>query len=107
MKKRLRKKLHRGEFQEFGFCVSFDLVPGLTVQERNHVLDEFIDMIEQHGLEFGGGGARDTWEGFVALDSRGTATETHRAAVREWLQTQAKISAVRIGELRDAWYGWN
>ena len=73
MKKRLRKKLHRGEFQEFGFCVSFDLVPGLAVEERNQVLDEFIDMIEKHGLQFGGGG-RDTWEGFVGLHSRGTET---------------------------------
>ena len=106
MKKRLRKKLRCGEFQEFGFLVSFDLVSDLSTKECDQVLDEFIQMIERHGLVFGGGGA-ETWEGFVASDRRGTATEEHRAAVRDWLQSMSRIKAVRVGELRDAWYGWD
>ena len=104
MKKRLRKKLHLGEFREFGFSVAFQTPSTLSTDERNSLLDAFIEMIEQNGLQFGGGGL-DKWEGFVALDSRGTATEQHRQAVHKWLNNHPQIESIIVGELIDSWYG--
>jgi uncharacterized protein len=108
MKERLRKKRRVGEFQEMGFEVSFDIQKDLTVIEKNTIHEDFITQaVEANGLQFGGGG--DThWKGFVALNkSRGSVTLHHRETVRRWLEENLKISNIRIGELRDAWYGWD
>jgi uncharacterized protein YggL (DUF469 family) len=109
MNKRLRKKKRIGEFQELGFEVSFDVSPKITIAQRNALLDAFItDAIEANGLLFGGGGADKNWEGFVTVDKRrGSATEVHRQSVRAWLEDQKAISNIKIGELRDAWHGWD
>ena len=104
MKKRLRKKLYLGEFRELGFSVSFQTLTAISTDERSSLLEAFIEMIEMNGLQFGGGGL-DEWEGFVALDSRGTATECHRQVVRRWLQDHRQIENVVVGDLVDAWHG--
>ena len=106
MKKRLRKKLHVGEFREYGFPVEFRMLPAPSTTEYDALIDEFIAMIEHNGLCFGGGG-RERWEGFVALDSRGSATAEHRQAVEDWLNNHPQIENVAVGELVDAWYGWD
>ena len=108
MKKRLRKKRRVGEFQEMGFEVSFNIQKGLTVSEQNAILDDFITQaVEANGLQFGGGG--DThWQGFIVLNkSRGSVSAHHRETVRSWLEKNPQISNIRIGELRDVWYGWD
>ena len=108
MKRRLRKKKRVGEFQEFGFEVSFDTPLNLTVHEHNTILGEFITQaIEANGLQFGGGG--DTrWKGFVTLNKpRGSVTEHHRKLVHNWLDRNPKISNFSVGALRDAWHGWD
>jgi len=106
MRKRLRKKKHVGEFQEFGFELSFDIPEGLSIDDRNAVLDEFItDAIEANDLQFGGGGGGSTWSGYAILDRpRGSTTEAQRQAVLKWLEENPKVSNVMVGELVDAWY---
>ncbi len=57
MKKRLRKKLRRGEFQELGFEVRFRAVDDLSDEAFDNVADAFISQaIEANGLICGGGG---------------------------------------------------
>ena len=107
MKRRIRKKKRLSEYQEFGFEVSFDIPTGLSVVDRNAILDDFITQaIEANGLQFGGGG--DThWQGFVTLNKRrGSVIEQHREPVRNWLNRNPQISNVSVGDLRDAWHGW-
>ncbi|MFC1757207.1 50S ribosome-binding protein YggL [Planctomycetota bacterium] len=94
MKKRLRKKRRLGEFREFGFEVEF-----VTSEP---VLDEFIDMIEENHLQFGGGGL-ESWEGYVQGEWRKSVTEEQREAVRQWLLNHPKIEAVKVGEFVDMW----
>lgn len=54
--RRLRKKLRIGEFQEFGFGVSFQLRPELPKEELENFWDAFIlEAIERNGLVYGGG----------------------------------------------------
>jgi uncharacterized protein YggL (DUF469 family) len=109
MKRRLRKKKRIGEFQELGFEVSFDMSPELTIEQRNALLDAFImDAIEANDLACGGGGSDMNWEVFVVAEKpRASAAEAQRQAVQAWLEGQKAISNIKVGELRDAWHGWD
>jgi uncharacterized protein YggL (DUF469 family) len=99
--RRLRKKLHLGEFQQLGFEVSISLRPDLGTADVDQFLDEFIlEAIEKKGLAFGGG----TEGGFITTWERGSASEEHRAIVEAWLNQRQEVAAVSIGPLVDAWY---
>ena len=105
MKKRLRKKLRRGEFQELGFeaCVRFDAE--LSEEAWFAFWDRMVDFVEARGLAFGGGGPLSDWCVFVARSGRGSATDEDRAALREWLQKQPEVEEAALGDLVDANYG--
>ncbi|WP_083941229.1 YggL family protein [Pseudoduganella violaceinigra] len=105
--KRQLKKLHLGEFQELGFMVEAQLVGSPTSAEQNALLHAFLEeAIEANGLAFGGG-YNDDFGGFVVSNKAyGKVEESHRTLVQEWLNKQSKLSGVKVGELRDAWYGW-
>ncbi len=103
MKKRLRKKLHVGEFQEMGFEVRFTLARRLTEPELDGFWDAFIDAIEGKGLACGGAvGPR--WDLFVVRAGRASATEEDRQAVMSWLGSHREVSEPYVGQLVDAWY---
>lgn len=105
MKKRLRKKLRRGEFQELGFEICFRAAEDISEETFDNVVDAFISQaIEANGLICGGGGRKPEWEVFVTLDRRGSATEMHRQTVQRWLATYPEISTTQVGPLVDAWY---
>lgn len=103
--RRQRKKLHLGEFQELGFDVHARIATPLSVDDRDKLLDAFIEQcIEPIGLGFGGG-LNDDLGGFaVSMQKRGSATDEQRERVRRWLSTRPEFSAVEIGPLADAWY---
>ena len=104
MRKRLRKKLRKGEFQEMGFQVKFHLLADLDEPCQGSFFDTFIEQaIEGNGL-ICGGGFGTAWDVFVTLDGRGSATEEHRRRVRDWLLGNPVVSSVQVGSLVDAWY---
>ena len=97
--RRLRKKLHVGEFQQMGFEVEFAFRQKLDREQDDQFWDAFIiDAIESNKLTFGGG-----TEGFVVPENRATATEPHRQIVHAWLVGRPEISSVVVGPLVDAW----
>ncbi len=99
--RRLRKKLHLGEFQQLGFEVSITLQPNLEIDALDRFLDEFIlDAIEKNQLAFGGG----TDGGFITTWKRGSASEAHRATVENWLGRRPEVVSVTLEPLVDAWY---
>ena len=100
MRKRLRKKLRKGEFREFGFEIAFRVK-----ERRDELLDRFIlEAIEGNGLLFGG----SEIGGFATSTANGaSATDDQREKVRAWLEAQPEITDISIGELRDAWHGWS
>jgi len=105
VKKRLRKKLHVGEFQELGFEVRFQVADNLSHDAFDAVVDAFISQaIEAHGLLCGGGGKNPAWNVFVTREGRGSVTEAHRQAIERWLAARPEVNAVQIGPLVDAWY---
>ena len=107
MKKRLRKKLHLGEFRELCFHVAFRTPTSVSAVEDDDLLDRFLEMIEGDGLQFGGAGGPHEFDGIVAFNARGSATDQHRETVRRWLESQPKVLNIVVGELVDAWHGWD
>lgn len=102
--KRLRKKLHMGEFTEYGFNVNFELNKPLTDEEIEAFLDLFLDdAIEKNGLIYGGGFGV-TFDGFVILEKNGSAKEEHRQLINSWLKSKKEIKKFQVGELVDAWH---
>ena len=96
--RRLRKKLHVGEFQEFGFAFKNQIKPGT----REEVfIDALLDeVIEPRGLEFGG------WVsvGFITKAVRGSVSEEDRAAVIAWLSARPEVESGLASKLVDARY---
>jgi uncharacterized protein YggL (DUF469 family) len=81
------------------FEVWFQLNSNLTIAERNAVLMQWLkEAIEDHGLQFGGGGPDHEWQG-VAESPSGDATESHRFAVQSWLEKNTFVVAYKIGNL--------
>jgi uncharacterized protein YggL (DUF469 family) len=108
MKKRLRKKLHKGEFQELGFNLDFDYTGDYENNEEKlyqffERFDEFLDSI---GME-SAGGIGDHFSVFVYHIGRGTVTADQRQAVIDWLAGQPEAANIVASPLRDAWYGWD
>lgn len=105
MRKRLRKKLHRGEFREFGFAVAWHLASPLDAPATDLFFDALVDAVRARGLTFGGGGGPWGGSGFVCKAGRGSATEEDRAAIAEWFRALGPALSVTVGPLEDAWRG--
>lgn len=110
MKKRLRKKLHVGEFQELGFHAEF-ILPSREKVLIDEYMDAFIDLVEAQGLCCGGGchpieGNRQSFGFFVTVIGRGSVTEAQRQAIAGALNSWEQITDVVVEELKDAWYGY-
>ncbi|MCB6181968.1 YggL family protein [Leeia sp. TBRC 13508] len=107
---RQRKKLHLGEFQEFGFGVTTVCQKDLTEQQLAVLLDDFLtNAIESNQLVFGGGFEAEAGdlrlEGYIMLDARqGSVSEEQRAAVEAWLKARSELTEVSVEALSDAWY---
>ncbi|WP_322043728.1 YggL family protein [Paraburkholderia sp. J67] len=103
---RQRKKLRLGEFQELGFAVSAALHRPLDVEQRDILIDAFIEeCVEASGLLFGGG-MSSTLSGYLVADGiRASATDAQREAVRAWLDARAEVESVTVEPLSDAWHG--
>ena len=100
--RRLRKKLHLGEFQELGFQIEAVLQQDLTEDAYYDLWAVFIDeVIDPRQLIMGGpfSGA------YIAIaPGRVTCTEADREAVRQWFEARPEFSGVRVGSLEDNWY---
>src|SRR5690242_21482497 len=88
MKKRLRKKKHVGEFQEFGFHVDASLRSNIDREALCAFSDRFIAHIEANNLAFGGG-IGPMVGGFVTRFDRGSATEDDRTCVATFLDRKS------------------
>ena len=106
VRKRLRKKRRLGEFREDCFELAFAVSPTLNDDQLDLLTDAFIDMIESHGLQFGGGGTA-RWSGIVQGPYRKSTTESDRQSVLDWLDQHPDVLDAQAGPLRDAWNGWS
>ncbi|MGP6224128.1 YggL family protein [Pseudomonas aeruginosa] len=105
-KRRLRKKLRLGEFQEFGF--SFELTYDRSALSHDDALDRLIDFVEAQGWVFGGGGSPEQAEisGYLCLARVGSLDEADRESARLWLEAQPWCKAFEVGPLSDCWHNF-
>jgi len=103
--RRLRKKLHVGEFQEFGCNITFRFDAEHICFEQ--ALDHWLAFVESNDWVFGGGGHMqgDEVSGYMVTASTGSLTETDRQRIDHWLQTHPWVLIGQIGPLTDAWHG--
>lgn len=106
MRKRLRKKLNLGEFQETGFEITWK-TKEQSDEEVEMFLDEFTDAIVSKGLAFGWETAGEgSWKGFIVKESRYTCPDaSDKEFVSEWLKNRTDIEEYAIGHDFDLWYG--
>src|SRR5208283_2484203 len=56
MRKRLRKKLHKGEFSEYGVeIVMVNKDETITTDDIDHFVDSLLDVLDSKGRQCGGG----------------------------------------------------
>ncbi len=105
MRKRLRKKLRRGEFTEYAFDVQYSLTAGMLAGAAEEFLDRFIEhAIEARNLCCGGGGKELSWDFLVTKAGGGSTTEEDRSAVQAWLAGQPEVRSYAVGQFVDAWH---
>jgi uncharacterized protein YggL (DUF469 family) len=102
MKKRLRKKLHRGEFTQFGFSLHLAYESGLSLERYEAAFDTVIGVIESLNLQVMGGGRDTDFWGFISR-YKGTCTDQDRESLAAALQALPCVVSVRTDPLEDAW----
>lgn len=103
MKRRLRKKTHRGEFIEYGFNIEFTFSQKLTDDEFNDFIYQFIDDAFLSNYECGGGGNPEQVSFWVVKCCGGSLTNDDRAKLEAWGKSRKEISKTVVGPLVDAW----
>lgn len=110
LKRRLRKKLHLGEFQEFEFEVSVDFKKGIGEIQFDKFWHEFVGEIEKHGLVCGGGGDYNSWQVVVTSGRKfASPTSSDKERIKIWLEKYSEVENCKVGEFLDSWHDpkWN
>ena len=104
LKRRLRKKFHVGEFQELGFEIFANLKSDLSEKEFDKFYDEFIDVIEENKLLFGGGGGLEDSKGFISSAKKfASPTVEDREQIKIWLEKREEVVDYKVGDFVDTW----
>ena len=102
MKKRLRKKKHRGEFAEWGRQL---VATRNTKQDADAFQDAFIlEAIENNGCYCGGALSDDKVDVIVELGKMSEDPEAKFSKVTAWLDARPDIERWRAGPLFDLWH---
>jgi len=103
MKKRLRKKLHRGEFAEWGCQI---IASRNTPENAEEFQDAFLlEAIEGNGCYCGGAFTDDTVDVVVELGRMADDPESKRAGIATWLEGRPDVKEWKASGLYDLWHG--
>lgn len=101
----MRKKLRVGEFQEFGFQVEVKFKLNLSESVSNKFYSDFIAVIEENKLAFGGGSSHESLYGFVSgWEKYRSPTDAQKDKIENWLNGKTEIAEFKVGNFKDAWY---
>lgn len=82
----------------YGFHVQMALRPGLVPAERERLLAQWEELLENRGLSSGGRGPTYGW---IVTSEASQATDDDRSAVRAWLESRPELKSWSVGELVD------
>ena len=103
MKKRLRKKKHRGEFTGWGRQL---VITRNGKDEFDGFLDAFIkEAVEANGCFCGGGGKEDKLDVVIELGRRSDDPEARLERITAWLDARPDVQSWKTGEEFDIWHG--
>jgi uncharacterized protein YggL (DUF469 family) len=101
MKKRLRKKKHRGEYTEWGRQL---VITRNRKDEFDRFLDAFIEeAVEANGCYCGGGGKEDKLDLVIELDRRSDDPESRLKRITAWLDARPDVQGWKTSEEFDIW----
>jgi uncharacterized protein YggL (DUF469 family) len=102
--RRLRKKLHVGEFQEMG--VEVKIIIDIEQLDFDSAIDKLIEYIEEDDCSFCGGGDMDgnVISGIMYRSNRGTITPSDKESFKTWLSNQSWIKGFSMSRLVDMWH---
>jgi hypothetical protein len=96
--RRLRKKLHVGEFKQMGFAFEATLHPSAN---DDALIDALLgEVIAPMNLSFGGWATR----GMVCHSDWRSVSADERRAVLDWVKARPEVISVQATELYDMWY---
>jgi uncharacterized protein YggL (DUF469 family) len=103
MKKRHRKKKHRGEFTEWGQRL-------VITPNRKDGLDEFLgafieEAIEPNGCYCGGGGKKDKLDVVAEFGRHSDDPAARMKRITAWLDARPDVQSWRMGEEFNIWHG--
>lgn len=105
MKKRLRKKLHLGEFLELGFEIIWRFRPGVDLDTVSGFFDAYFGFTADLDLHIAGSANSYVNNSFIS-PWRGSATQEHRRRVMAWLESRPEIDRFHVGDMEDVWRDW-
>ena len=100
MRKRLRKKLQKGEFAVPVIPIAFRMREMATL-DRNDLLDRFYaEAIEENGLQFGSGGVGLVWSGYAEPAAFSESISAgQRSVVDAWIASEPRIVDRFVGDV--------
>ena len=105
MKKRLRKKLHLGEFQALCFRATARLAERAEDTRLDGLLVDFVEFIESRDLLCGGGvNPRERSFSMYVEHGPKSCTDEDREAVGAWLRARPDLIGVEVHPLEDGFY---
>lgn len=117
MKRRLRKKLHHGEFDYKCFEVECEFSAPMELAAIEKLFDEFVEFAERGDLGIGGGFGPEKMCCYVTKSvpcHRKSDGKTHykgshctdgdRAKVEEWIRSKLPVGKLTIGPLEGGWH---
>jgi uncharacterized protein YggL (DUF469 family) len=106
MKKRIRKKLHVGEFCEYGVEFDLKVTSSVSEDEFDTLIENFIeDLVEGNGLYCGGGWhLKEKTSGMVVETGRDRKVSREYAArIEDWFKSK-NLEYTLDCSLIDLWY---
>lgn len=98
MRKRLRKKLFLGEFQEY--LLEVEMRVDNAQISNDDFIDRWLDEVEtNHMMCGGGGGANGTWSFVVGCHADLEGLQRKRANLERWLQSEASIKEFTLSPI--------
>jgi len=99
MRKRLKKKLHKGLFKEYGFYLSAKYKEG---EDFDKISDDLLEFLEQNKMYCGGGVTPDL-SVFITVGTKDLDPEEKRLSVIAWCESSSDIVSHQAGQLLDCW----
>jgi uncharacterized protein YggL (DUF469 family) len=103
VKRRLRKKLHRKEFREFGIKIRIRFNDTNKTGSEN-LMNDFIDFIEKNSTYCGGGGDDKEWEMIIEINKKLHTPENLTEKIKGFFYEKLINGYEFESEIIDLWY---